>query len=128
METKTLPGDTVDKTVECSGFRPSWGPLPDFLDPPPLSGDAKMTWSKAPSGVGMWVVSDYHLARTVLSDKRFSRSLAAGPEGAKMGITDPSPESIISMDGQEHAKLRRLVAGTFTQARIAELQTFVEAL
>ncbi|PSM38970.1 cytochrome P450 [Streptomyces dioscori] len=87
-----------------------------------------MQWAKAPSGAGMWVVSDYHLARQILSDKRFSRSLAAGPEGAKMGITDPSPESIISMDGQEHAKLRRLVAGTFTQSRVAELKPFVETL
>ncbi|MDH6522936.1 cytochrome P450 [Streptomyces sp. SAI-135] len=118
----------MDKTVEHSGFCPSWGPLPDFLDPPPLPDDVKMQWAKAPSGVGMWVVSDYHLARQILSDKRFSRSLAAGPEGAKIGITDPSPESIISMDGEEHAALRRLVAGTFTHARIAELQPFVETL
>ncbi|MFE0476045.1 cytochrome P450 [Streptomyces sp. NPDC058947] len=118
----------MDKTVERSGFCPFLGPLPDFLDPPPLPGDLKVKRAKAPSGVDMWVVSDYHLARRILSDKRFSRSLAAGPEGAKMGITDPSPESIISMDGQEHAKLRRLVAGTFTQSRIAELQPFVETL
>jgi cytochrome P450 len=94
----------------------------------PLDDPRPLAWAEAPNGVGMWVVSDYRLARQVLADRRFGRVAAAQPDAPKVGVSNPAPDSIINVDGAEHARLRRLVAGAFTERRIADLQPFIEGL
>ncbi|MEU6298719.1 cytochrome P450 [Streptomyces erythrochromogenes] len=86
----------------------------------------RIKWATAPNGTGMWAVTDYRLGREVLADKRFSRAEAVRPGVPRLSITDPSPESIISLDGREHARMRRFVAGAFTERRLLELQPFIE--
>ncbi|MFJ2743691.1 cytochrome P450 [Streptomyces sp. NPDC087440] len=79
-----------------------------------------------PNGVGVWAVSDYHLARQVLADPRFSRAAAVAPDVPKVASIDPSPDSIVSLDGKAHSRLRRIVAGAFTERRISALGPFIE--
>ncbi|WP_079168407.1 cytochrome P450 [Streptomyces colonosanans] len=45
----------------------------------------------------------------------------------KLAAIDPSPDSIISLDGKEHARLRRIVAGAFTERRVTALRPVIEA-
>ncbi|MGY0055248.1 cytochrome P450 [Streptomyces sp. LZ34] len=78
------------------------------------------------NGVGFWAVSDYRLARKVLADTRFSRAAAGAADMPKLASIDPSPTSIISLDGSAHARLRRIVAGAFTERRISALRPVIE--
>ncbi|GAA1542623.1 cytochrome P450 [Dactylosporangium maewongense] len=108
-----------------SGSSDRLGPLPAFLGT-----DARqpVAWVRMPTGDEMWVVSDYTLARIVLTDPRFSRAAAARPEAPKFNTANPSRNSIMSMDGSEHTRLRRLVNGAFTPSRTAAMTRYVEEL
>jgi cytochrome P450 len=99
------------------------GPLPAFLDVRP---DTPVTLVRVPTGDPMWLVTDYALGRMVLSDPRFSRAAAARPEVPKWGAVNPSPNSIMSMDGSAHARLRRIAAAAFTTRRVTEQAPFIE--
>jgi cytochrome P450 len=102
----------------------SIGPLPDAFDVgKPRSA---IEWATAPNSTGFWLVSDYRLARQILADRRFSRSGAVGPDVPKIFSHDSAPDAIISLEGTEHARLRRLVAPAFTERRIAKLTPFIE--
>jgi len=99
------------------------GPLPDAFDMvKPRSG---IEWETAPNGTGFWLVSDYRLARQILADRRFRRSGAAGRDAPNIASYKSAPNAIISLDGAEHARIRRLVASAFTERRISELAPFV---
>ena len=93
------------------------GPLPGSLR---TDERQRIRWTEAPNGVGTWIITDYKLARSVLADSRLSRAAAAGPGVPKLSPGEPAPDSIISLDGAEHARLRRLVTGAFTERRVAE--------
>lgn len=99
------------------------GPLPAAfgIDKP----RSAIEWAIAPNGTGFWVISDYRLVRQVLADRRFRRSDAAGRDAPNIASYSSSPDSIISLEGAEHARVRRLVAPAFTERRIAELAPFV---
>jgi cytochrome P450 len=106
--------------------QPDWlGPLPDFLDRTPT---APLTSVELPSGDYMWLVTDYRIARTVLTDARFSRAAAALPGAPKWGSVDPSPSSIVSLEGTAHSRLRRVVAPAFTTGRLARQIPTVERM
>jgi cytochrome P450 len=104
---------------------PLIGPLPGDLD---LDRLEPVAWVLAPNGEGTWVVSDYRLSRKVFADRRFSRAASVAAEAPELAVMAPSPDSIISTDGREHARLRRLVAGSFTEFRIAEFAPVIEKL
>jgi cytochrome P450 len=103
------------------------GPLPEPFDvsglllPPIL-------WATAPNGTGFWVVSDYELARKVLTDRRLRRSEAAGLKAPTIAAYNPAPSAIISLDGPDHVRMRKLLERGFTEERIAELNPFVTQL
>jgi cytochrome P450 len=100
------------------------GPLPDAFDVgKPRSA---IEWAAAPNGTGFWLISDYRLARQILADRRFSRSGAVGHDVPKIFSHDSAPDAIISLEGAEHARLRRLVAPAFTERRISGLTPFIE--
>jgi cytochrome P450 len=101
------------------------GPLPALLD---TAAQGPVVRVQAPTGDAVWLVRDYHLARLVLTDPRFSRAAAARPEAPKVNTANPAPSSMMSMDGAEHARLRRLVAGAFAPRRIAALTPDIERL
>ncbi|WP_225825342.1 cytochrome P450 [Streptomyces naphthomycinicus] len=99
------------------------GPLPIDCDPDDTT---PIRWVRMPNGAGCWAVSDYRLARQVLADPRFSRAAALAPDVARVASIDPSPDSIISLDGTAHARLRRIVAGAFTERRVTALRPVIE--
>jgi cytochrome P450 len=88
----------------------------------------KVRWVQAPNGVGTWLVTDYEVARGVLVDPRLSRAAAVGPGAPRLSPGQPAPDSIISLDGAGHARLRRLVTGAFTERRVADLLPFIDNL
>jgi cytochrome P450 len=100
------------------------GPLPPFLQ----TGEEAIAPIVAPTGDHVWLVRDYALGRTVLADRRFSRAEALKPHVPKVTDTQPAPDSMMSMDGTDHARLRRLVVGAFSTGRIAALAKHVERL
>ena len=101
------------------------GPLPHSLL---LDERRKVQWVTAPNGVGTWIVTDYEVARSALADPRLSRAEAARPEAPKLSPGQAAPDSIISLDGVDHARLRRFVTGAFTKRRVADLSPFVDDL
>ncbi|MFF3539408.1 cytochrome P450 [Streptomyces sp. NPDC002466] len=100
------------------------GPLPDFLE----HGDEPVTRIATPTGHKMWLVRDYALGRSVLTDRRFSRAEAVKPHAPTVIDAQPVPDSMMSMDGAEHARLRRMVTGSFTTGKVAAMTPFVERL
>jgi cytochrome P450 len=103
----------------------SLGPLPALLERP---GDAAVVRVPAETGDEVWLISDYRLARSVLTDRRFSRTAAAQPDAPRVNTVNPAPGSMMSMDGTEHARLRRHVAAAFAPRRIAALAPDVQRL
>jgi cytochrome P450 len=100
------------------------GPLPPFLHDSP---DAVVP-VVAPTGDHVWLVRDHTLARTVLTDPRFSRAEAVTPGAPRLNDVQPGADSMMSMDGASHARLRRTVTGAFTNRRIASMTRSVEDL
>ncbi len=99
------------------------GPLPAFMTPG--NGVVPIT---TPMGDRMWLVRDYDLGRLVLADQRFSRAEATKPHAPRFNDSQPAPDAVMSMDGADHARLRRVVSGAFSTRRVAALATAVEAL
>jgi cytochrome P450 len=101
-------------------------PIGPLLDPlqvgEPLPG---IQWITAPHEGGFWLVSDYKLAKQILGDRRFRRSDAVSRDAPKLLLYNSSPDAIISLEGAEHTRIRRLVNPAFTERRIAELGPFV---
>ena len=100
------------------------GPLPAFL----ASEDGGVVPIVTPMGDKMWLVRDYTLGRRVLADRRFSRAEAVRPHAPRFNDAQPAADAMMSMDGSEHARLRRLVSGTFTTGRVAAMRPDVERL
>jgi cytochrome P450 len=97
------------------------GPLPDDV----TRARSPIQWGVAPNGNGCWLISDYKLARQVLADRRFRRNDAVGQDVPALSSYNSAPDAIISLEGSEHARIRRLVAPAFTEHRIAQLAPFV---
>jgi cytochrome P450 len=104
-----------------------WMPVGPLLAPlkigKPLPG---IQWVPAHYESGFWLVSDYKMAKKVLSDQRFRRSDAVSRDAPNIFPYNPSSDAIISLEGAEHSRIRRLVNPMFTERRTAELTSFVE--
>ncbi|MFD9073898.1 cytochrome P450 [Streptomyces lasiicapitis] len=101
------------------------GPLPEFFAP----GEEDVKQIVTPSGDKMWLVRDYALGRMVLADdKKFSRAAAVKPDAPTFNDAQPVPESMMSMDGSEHARLRKTVTGAFTARKMAAMAPGIEEL
>lgn len=99
------------------------GPLPSFLAAP--SGEAVQR-VRMPTGDHMWLVTDYAVGRAALADTRLSRAAATHPDAPKWGSVDLSPNSIMSLDGADHARLRRIAGAAFTSARVTAQAAVIE--
>lgn len=82
------------------------------------------------NGVGVWMVTGYDEARTVLSDPRFSSDRLARssmardiPEDVREKLFDRRSRagSFITMDPPEHTRYRKLLTGQFTVRRMRQL-------
>ncbi|SDH50935.1 Cytochrome P450 [Lentzea fradiae] len=79
------------------------------------------------SGTPTWVVTKYEDVRSGLADPRLSRALTCA-EGAPTvgGAMTTTPEMIISLDGSEHSRLRKLVMGAFTVRKVEAMRAGVQ--
>ncbi|WP_058042455.1 cytochrome P450 [Streptomyces roseifaciens] len=74
-----------------------------------------------PSGDTGYLVSRYDDARLVLSDPRFSRAATIAPGAPRLTPVDFPAGSLFTLDPPEHTRLRKLVAGAFTERRVQSL-------
>jgi cytochrome P450 len=100
------------------------GPLPAFL----AAEGTGVVPIVTPVGDKMWLVRDHALGRLVLTDKRFSRAEATRPQAPRFNDAQPAADAMMSMDGADHARLRRVVSGAFSTHRVAAMAPLVERL
>lgn len=72
-----------------------------------------------------WLATRYAHVRQVLTDPRFSRAAAMGPDVPRQTPDPPFVRTIMDVDRGEHGRLRRLVAQAFTERRIDDLRPYV---
>ena len=80
-----------------------------------------------------WIVTGYAEGRQALLDprlvKRIERALAVRPEIVSPGFAHPLfGRHMLANDGDDHARLRRLVGGAFSTARVAAMRPRVQAI
>jgi cytochrome P450 len=105
------------------------------LDPAPVLSDLQATvplvrvrlWD----GSTAWLVTRYAEQRALLADPRLSADpYRPGYPFQSQGLRDITDEtqSFLNMDDPEHARLRRMVAGTFTVRRVEGLRPAVRKI
>ncbi|WP_416970869.1 cytochrome P450 [Streptomyces sp. 4F14] len=84
---------------------------------------------RCPAGMDAWLVTRYEDVRGVLADPRLS-SRAAGSDHMLPSYAghDPLPGFMIQLDGEEHARLRRLMIGEFTGRRVEALRPYIQRI
>ena len=111
------------------------GPLGD--DPYGLYADVREEAPVRPvvlaDGRPAWIVTGYAEGRQALLDPRLvksiPRALAVRPEIVAPGFAHPLfGRHMLASDGEDHARLRRLLGGTFSTARMAALRPRVQAI
>ncbi|WP_049564125.1 cytochrome P450 [Streptomyces sp. SBT349] len=80
------------------------------------------------SGHVSWLVTRYEDARTVLSDKRFSRARMIAPDAPQAGLTKPRRGSLPTMDPPEHTRVRRLLTAEFSHRYLEGLRPWIRDL
>lgn len=80
-----------------------------------------------------WIITGYAEGRQALLDPRLvksiSRALAVRPEIVAPGFAHPLfGHHMLASDGEDHARLRRLLGGTFSTARMAAMRPRVQAI
>lgn len=104
------------------------------LDPDPQYAELRRSEPvcrvQMPYGPPVWLVTDYHLVKTVLSDTRFSRAAVVDRDNPRECPVDFGrvAESILSMDPPEHSRLRRLVSRAFTPRRTEQMRPRVHQI
>ena len=80
-----------------------------------------------------WIITGYAEGRQALLDPRLvksiPRALAVRPEIVAPGFAHPLfGRHMLASDGEDHARLRRLLGGTFSTARMAAMRPRVQAI
>lgn len=75
-----------------------------------------------PYGGEGWLVTSYEETKFVLGDPRFSRARTVGQDVPRMQPLIAPGGSILTHDGADHSRMRRLVSKAFTVRRIEELR------
>lgn len=118
-ETRDGPGCPYAGTFPFAGSS-HLGPDPRYAE---LRTAAPVARVRTAGGVDGWLVSSYAAVRAALADPRLSRAATCAPGAPRIGGSmTTTPEMIISMDGAEHGRLRKLVAGGFTMRRMADMR------
>ncbi|MEU3405024.1 cytochrome P450 [Streptomyces sp. NPDC006670] len=86
-----------------------------------------------PQGLEYWLVTRHDEAKSVLLDRRFSKDPRRAQEAlraAGYGVSGAGSFflPLVNSDPPDHTRLRRLVAGAFTPARVTALRPAVERL
>lgn len=103
---------------------------PHRLDPTPLyarlRSDEPIARVQTPFGREAWLVTRYDAVKAVLSDLRFSRALAVGPDTPRRGRNWARAEAVISLDPPALTRVRRLLTPTFAMPNVKRLRPRVE--
>jgi cytochrome P450 len=101
-------------------------PSPVPYDPAPeareLLAQCPVNQVRLPDDSTAWLVTGFGEAREVMIDPRYSRALVFAPGRQVYGVEATLADAMISMDPPEHTRLRKLVAGAFTEKRIQALR------
>ncbi|MFE5563905.1 cytochrome P450 [Amycolatopsis japonica] len=117
-------------------------PLPYRRDPHcPFDPDPEMTRLRAEQPISkvrinsgdIWLVTRFDDSRQVLADARFSSQLTPlgvvlpAPENRTLAeeLKDQQPGTFIECDPPEHTRLRDMIAGEFTKARMRKLKPLI---
>uniref|UniRef100_A0AAU2JUV1 Cytochrome P450 n=1 Tax=Streptomyces sp. NBC_00049 TaxID=2903617 RepID=A0AAU2JUV1_9ACTN len=101
-------------------------PAPEYAR---LRAEGPVTRVATEGGVDAWLVTAYDEAREALADPRLGRAATVAPGAPRIGgAMTSTPEMIISMDGAEHSRLRRLAAGAFTARRIEQMRPGIQRI
>jgi cytochrome P450 len=100
----------------------------DSTDPDEAHRIIRRAHQQAPIALGPYgpEVLDYDLARTVLRDSRFAmpRGISLVVQGITSGpVWDKVCQTIMSVDGEQHHRLRRLVSRAFTPRAAERMRT-----
>jgi cytochrome P450 len=125
--------DTAQSNLNAWG---AWDPATRD-DPYPLFKEMR---SKCPvhqvrlaDGHEAWLVIGHDAARQALKDVRLSKDMLAAfeadPEVADAGLPGPDfARHMLAVDGEDHSRLRHLVARAFAPSRIAALEPAIERI
>ncbi|MEV6689564.1 cytochrome P450 [Streptomyces sp. NPDC051130] len=121
------------------------GPAAITLDPLVADLDAESAALRAagplarvvlPGGVGVYAVTHHAQARALLTDSRLVKDIGVWgawqrgeipPDWPLIGLANPG-RSMLTVDGDEHRRLRSLVAQALTVRRVEKLRAGIEAL
>ncbi|ANN15822.1 hypothetical protein SD37_09285 [Amycolatopsis orientalis] len=81
---------------------------------------------RLPRGDPAWLVIDYDLARIVLNDPRFSSAAIPGRSVPRQS-NFPADPNLLTLNDQDHTRLRGLITKNFTKKRIERLRPQVRA-
>ncbi|MGH3167738.1 MAG: cytochrome P450 [Trebonia sp.] len=77
---------------------------------------------RLPDDSTAWLVTGFEETREVMIDRRYSRALLFTTGRKLYGVETTVADNMIAMDPPEHTRLRKLVAGAFTERRIQALR------
>ena len=101
-------------------------PSPVPYDPGPemreLMAKCPVSKVRLPDDSTAWLVTGFDETREVMIDQRYSRALVFAPGRQVYGVEATLADGIIAMDPPEHTRLRKLVAGAFTEKRMQALR------
>jgi cytochrome P450 len=103
-------------------------------DPAPIHRRLREASQPYASRSGVLVVATAALCRDLVRDRRFGvrtrsgGSLGGAVEGGRDPLLEPVELSFLGMDPPEHTRLRRLVAGFFTPARVSAYEPLIVGL
>jgi cytochrome P450 len=105
------------------------------LDPPPdlsaLHAAAPLARVRLWDGSAPWLVTRHAEQRALLADRRVSADVMRPGypyQGPSMQARRTRMRSFVTMDDPEHARLRRMVTGTFTMRRIEQLRPGIQRI
>ncbi len=81
-----------------------------------------VTHVELPDGSTAWLATGLNEVREVLIDHRYSRALAVSPDRPKRGMEMIIAQTGLGTDPPEHSRLRKLVAGAFSERRMQDLR------
>ncbi|MFM0010338.1 cytochrome P450 [Paraburkholderia sediminicola] len=96
-----------------------------FNDPYPVYDHLRSACPVHRDASGIWLVSPHALVTRILDDRNFS----ARPPSPMLAAEDPLGYlgMVVFETGDQHERLRRLLAPLFTRKRLADLQQFIDA-
>jgi cytochrome P450 len=133
----TEPGSPRVRSAAGTAPREVWGAWdPEIRDDPYPVFAARRAACPAHAvrladGHDAWLVVGHEAARQALRDPRLSKDMLAAldqdPEVVDAGLPGPAfARHMLAVDGEDHARLRRLVARAFAPSRIAALEPAIE--